>query len=153
INTQGREKEGSVPPQEREAVAEQLCRALEKIVDPETGERVITHAYRRENIYSGAFLESAPDIIVGYNANFRTTSPSALGSIAPAAELEKDGQTLSTYMRDNKSRWSGDHCCDPIHVPGVLLVNRKLTRDNPALTDLAPTILQEFKIAKPSEMI
>src|SRR5205823_1979678 len=125
----------------------------EKIVDPETGERVITHAYQREDIYSGAFLSTAPDIIVGYNASYRTTSPSALGSVAPAAEFEKDGRTVSTYVRDNKSRWSGDHCCDPIHVPGVLLINRLMTRRDPALTDLAPTILQEFNGAKPDQMI
>ena len=38
-------------------------------------------------------------------------------------------------------------------VPGVLLSNRKISTDTPALTDIAPTILAEFGIAKAKGMI
>jgi bisphosphoglycerate-independent phosphoglycerate mutase (AlkP superfamily) len=38
-------------------------------------------------------------------------------------------------------------------VPGVLLSNRKITANAPALTDIAPTILAEFGIVKTQGMI
>jgi bisphosphoglycerate-independent phosphoglycerate mutase (AlkP superfamily) len=38
-------------------------------------------------------------------------------------------------------------------VPGVLLSNREITAETPALTDIAPTILAEFGIAKSKDMI
>jgi len=38
-------------------------------------------------------------------------------------------------------------------VPGVLLSNRKISAASPALTDIAPTILSEFGIAKPPAMM
>ena len=34
-------------------------------------------------------------------------------------------------------------------VPGVLLSNRKITTDEPALVDLAPSILGEYGISPP----
>jgi bisphosphoglycerate-independent phosphoglycerate mutase (AlkP superfamily) len=37
-------------------------------------------------------------------------------------------------------------------VPGVVLSNRKIAAENPALTDIAPTIFAEFGITKPSEL-
>src|SRR5262249_17783287 len=145
-----REAQGAVPSDERELIAEQLCRELERIVDPETAEHVISHAYRRARVYAGTSLENAPDIIVGYNRHYASAGPSAQGAIQPASETEKDGKSVSTYSRDNRRRWSGNHCCDPLQVPGVLFVNRAIARTTPALTDIAPTILQEFNIAKPS---
>jgi bisphosphoglycerate-independent phosphoglycerate mutase (AlkP superfamily) len=38
-------------------------------------------------------------------------------------------------------------------VPGVLLSNRKIEAQAPALTDMAPTILSEFGIAKTKDMM
>jgi bisphosphoglycerate-independent phosphoglycerate mutase (AlkP superfamily) len=38
-------------------------------------------------------------------------------------------------------------------VPGVLLSNRKIDRAAPALTDITPTILAEFGIQKPGDMM
>ena len=44
-------------------------------------------------------------------------------------------------IEDNLDRWSGDHCVAADLVPGVLLTNRKLTVDKPALCDITATIL------------
>jgi bisphosphoglycerate-independent phosphoglycerate mutase (AlkP superfamily) len=38
-------------------------------------------------------------------------------------------------------------------VPGILLSNRKIAAQMPSLTDIAPTILAEFGIAKAEGMI
>jgi len=42
---------------------------------------------------------------------------------------------------------------DYTKVPGVLLSNRKIDMQDPALTDIAPTILAAFGIAKTKEMM
>jgi len=55
-------------------------------------------------------------------------------------------------MEDNTQPWSGDHCIDFTKVPGVVLSNRKIRAEHPALTDIAPTILAEFGIATPVTM-
>jgi len=80
-------------------------------------------------------------MLVGYNRGYRAGWQTILGAF-PAEELE-----------DNSNPWSGDHCMDYTLVPGVLLSNRKITSDAPALTDIAPTILAEFGIAKAKGMI
>ena len=38
-------------------------------------------------------------------------------------------------------------------VPGILLSNKEIKSENPALTDLAPTVLGEFGIPKQEGMI
>ena len=48
--------------------------------------------------------------------------------------------------------WSADHCMDPAVVPGVLLANREVAAAQPALWDLAPTILNAFNVPVPQEM-
>jgi hypothetical protein len=54
---------------------------------------------------------------------------------------------------DNTDEWRGDHCIAPQFVPGVLLSNRKSKIADPHLYDLTVTMLSEFGISKPSEMI
>ena len=80
-------------------------------------------------------------MLVGYNRGYRAGWKTILGAF-PADELE-----------DNGNPWSGDHCMDYTLVPGVLLSNRKIAATAPALTDIAPTILQEFGIGKTQGMI
>jgi predicted AlkP superfamily phosphohydrolase/phosphomutase len=152
INLQGREATGSVLPAERDAVVDQLCKALEAIVDPETGEHVISKAYKREDIYHGPYVEDAPDIVVGYNRGYRLDGNSGTGEIPEARTIQIDGKEVKTWVGPRKNRWSGDHCCDYVHVPGTIIVNRRLTQSDPGLIDLAPTILQVFGIAKPDQM-
>jgi len=38
-------------------------------------------------------------------------------------------------------------------VPGVVLSNRSIDSDNVGLVDIAPTVLGEFGIAPPAEMV
>ena len=55
-------------------------------------------------------------------------------------------------IEDNTKKWSGDHIVDPDLVPGVLLVNRPLSLDNPSLEDIAPTILKQLGSHIPTDM-
>lgn len=56
-------------------------------------------------------------------------------------------------MEDNNDAWIADHCIAAEAVPGVFLSNRRSGVKDPMLWDLTATILREFGIQPPGEMI
>jgi predicted AlkP superfamily phosphohydrolase/phosphomutase len=140
LNMKGREAGGIVTEEERDALLEEITEKLLAVKDPGNGKQVITKIYRAEDIYSGPFLEDAPDLVIGYNSGYRASWETVLGSFA------KD------ILRDNAQKWSGDHLMEADLVPGILLSNRKIAAEHPTLRDLAPTILGEFGIEKQEGM-
>ncbi len=142
INLRGRESNGLIQPG---AAADRLMAEIRgkllAVRDPKTRQPVITRIDLASEAYQGPYARSGPDILVGYNRGYRAGWQTILGAF-PAEELE-----------DNTNPWSGDHCMDYTLVPGILLSNRKIAAVTPALTDIAPTILAEFGIAKAKGMI
>ena len=137
INQIGREGQGTVAPgAEKEHIMSELKRKLETVVDPATGKRVIAEVYRADQVYHGEFADQAPDLIVGYDDGFRASWETSLGKIT------------RDLLTDNKKKWSGDHLMSKDVIPGVLFTNRRVNNPNPALWDVAPTILAEFGIKK-----
>ncbi|MBI5192117.1 MAG: alkaline phosphatase family protein [Nitrospirae bacterium] len=63
INTEGRFPAGIVKDSEYENLREDIIQRLLKLTDSENGKRVIQKAYRREDIYSGDYMQKAPDIV------------------------------------------------------------------------------------------
>jgi predicted AlkP superfamily phosphohydrolase/phosphomutase len=60
--------------------------------------------------------------------------------------------TSELYRGPYPKAWSGDHCVDPLLVPGVLFCNRRIDAEDPGIEDLAPTTLQLFGIDPPAYM-
>ncbi len=141
LNLRGREQEGAVKPEEKEKLLDEISEKLTSIRDPKNGERVISRVYRSEEIYSGPYTDDAPDIIIGYNKGYRASWETVLGT------FPKD------IIRDNAQKWSGDHLMEAELVPGVVLSNKEIKSEHPALYDLAPTILGEFGIPRQEGMI
>lgn len=131
LNRVGREPGGIVTDDEAPWLLEELARELEDFVDPRTGDQVVTRVFTP---HQGTFLNRVPDLIVGYNRSFRSSDESALGQVG------------TRVLEVNTDKWSGDHCMDPQHVPGVLLTNRKLEEGKWSLTDVAPTVRSFFDI-------
>lgn len=140
LNVRGRERSGIVSPRDREELAREIVAALEKWIDPETGERVVTQALVREDVYSGPHVPQAPDIIVGYARGYRASWATSTGKI-PA-----------TLLEDNDREWSGDHCMDSRTVPGVLLSSGPLESATGDLRDMPVSILNYFGIDAPAQM-
>jgi predicted AlkP superfamily phosphohydrolase/phosphomutase len=140
LNLKGREKEGIVEPSQGDGLLREISGKLLGIRDPKGGLPVITRVDMAKDAYSGPYAHSGPDALVGYNRGYRSGWKTILGGFPP------------DVLEDNTSPWSGDHCMDFTKVPGVLLSNRKNVVDAPALTDIAPTILAEYGIAKTKEM-
>ncbi|MDD8012496.1 MAG: alkaline phosphatase family protein [Acidobacteriota bacterium] len=140
LNLAGREREGSVAAGEKRRLLETLKGRLEALVDPKSGEQVVSCAYISEDHFSKDFISRAPDIILGFNRGFRISDDSALGTLG--------GDLIS----DNMGWWSGDHCVDPRKVPASFISSFKIQKPVPDMQDIAPTILKYFGIAAPASM-
>ncbi len=141
LNIRGREREGIVEPgAQADALLREIRQKLLEVRDPKDGSQVITRIDFASEVYQGPYSRSGPDALVGYNRGYRAGWTTITGSFPP------------DVLEDNTNAWSGDHCMDFTKVPGVLLSNRKIDAQAPALTDIAPTILSEFGIAKTNEM-
>ena len=142
VNLEGREDRGIVKPgREHQELLDELERELLAMRDPQNDEQVVTLVVRTERDFHGPEHQIGPDIIVGYNWGYRSSWTSPLGEFPHGVFV------------DNHDAWSGDHSVDYRHVPGVLLTNRRITLDEPALYDLSVAILDQYGIEKPSQMI
>ncbi len=141
LNIRGRERDGIVEPGAKaDALLEEIRQKLLAERDPKDGSQIITRIDFASEAYQGPYAKSGPDALMGYNRGYRAGWKTILGAFPPEV------------LEDNSSAWSGDHCMDFTKVPGVLLSNRKIDAQAPALTDIAPTILSEFGIAKTKDM-
>ncbi len=140
VNLHGRDPHGSVMPRDAKKIKAEIAAKLADVRDPLNGRNVITKAYDSQEIYSGPYIDLAPDLVIGYQSGYRISDEAVLGKFP-------DG-----IIGDRKDKWSADHCMDPAVVPGVLLTNRKVASGRPGLWDLAPTILQEFGLKVSLEM-
>jgi predicted AlkP superfamily phosphohydrolase/phosphomutase len=138
LNLRGRERDGIVAPgEEADRLRAELVAALSGLRDPGNGEVAIRDVFETKRVYNGPYTDNAPDLIVGYNAGYRVSWECASGSVA------------GPIVADNAKPWSGDHCVDPTLVPGVFFCSRPITRENPALVDIAPTALSLFGLDIP----
>jgi predicted AlkP superfamily phosphohydrolase/phosphomutase len=141
LNVEGREDQGIVRPgAEREALAREIAQRLLAVRDPKNGRQVISNVYLAKERYAGPLVDSAPDLIIGYNHGYRGSWQTAIG------------QYTNTLLDDNDGVWSGDHCIDYVHVPGVLFCNRPVQAKHPALSDVGPSVIEYFGAKKPKEM-
>ena len=142
VNLRGRERDGVVEPgADYERLLDELERDLLAMVDPRTGRRPVSLVHRPRESYDGPHVDRGPDLIVGYARGYRSSWESPLGEF-PAQ-----------VFVDNDDPWSGDHQNDYRLVPGVLLTNRRITLEAPALADLTVAVLDEFGVAPLPEMV
>ncbi|REJ86300.1 MAG: nucleotide pyrophosphatase [Acidobacteria bacterium] len=141
LNLEGREASGIVKPgAEAAAVKKQIMDGLRGLRDEERGEIGINEAFDAEEIYSGPYKRNAPDLIIGYNAGYRTSWDCATGIVD------------TPVFEDNVKAWSGDHCIDPRLVPGVFFCSHAIDNEAPSLLDVAPTAMELFGLPVPGHM-
>jgi predicted AlkP superfamily phosphohydrolase/phosphomutase len=97
-------------------------------------------AYSTAALYPGPYLDRGPELLLGFNEGYRASWEAALGKVT------------ADVFSDNTKAWSGDHCIDPVLVPGVILSNRVIDAAQPTILDIAPTILQAFGVEVPAYM-
>jgi predicted AlkP superfamily phosphohydrolase/phosphomutase len=141
INRKDREGQGIVQDgAELRALKRDLVAKLTGLVDGETGEVAIREVVDTAAAFSGPYLDSGPDLLLGFNAGYRISWDCA------------SGKTSASVFEDNTKRWSGDHCVDPRLVPGIFFCNRPVSGAAPTIRDVAPTVLRLFGVEIPGYM-
>jgi predicted AlkP superfamily phosphohydrolase/phosphomutase len=141
VNLQGRQPHGSVPPQEYESTRDEIVAALRAWRDPYDGGPVISEIYRREEIYSGPFLEEAADVL----AMFRNDSE----YVAFTGPYFLSGRVIDPHNYIQPDR--ANH-----RMNGMVMIKDQRVlpgqRINAEIIDVAPTVLHLMEMPVPSDM-
>jgi predicted AlkP superfamily phosphohydrolase/phosphomutase len=135
VNLKGRESSGSVPGGDhRKALLESIRERLLALKDPANGQRVVSAVYDVADLAEESLRKWAPDLQIAFAPGYRSSWETSLGG-APTGEA----------LADNPKAWCGDHAASDVKdTPGVLLSNATIRHEDPALVDLASTILGLF---------
>jgi predicted AlkP superfamily phosphohydrolase/phosphomutase len=121
VNLQGREVDGIVPPEDFDRVRDEVAEAIGSFIDPVTGRSPVKRVWRREEVFKGKHLESAPDLL-----------------FEPA---EGYSLTHAKSAVENADWVSGDHRMDGVIVAAGPQVQPDAFAEPANLIDIAPTIL------------
>jgi len=141
LNVKGREPHGSVDAADYERTRDEIAAALLAWRDPELGRPLVSRALRREDVWHGSRLGEAPDLIL----------------------LPEDDADIfyglsdfgSSRIWDETYRYSGMHRDNGMFVAAGPHVSRARgggAAGNPAIVDLAPTILYLLDREIPADM-
>jgi len=123
FNIAGREGQGCVTPDQQSSLSEKLRRDLTTWHGSDK-RQVVQKAYSNEEIFTGLFAASGPDILVGYTPGYRASAETGLGA------WKQDP------IEENTDHWHSDHCFDGASVPGVLFYNDGLNNfPSPSYSD------------------
>ena len=126
-----------VPEEERREVGRCVIDVLEAARDPETGERIIEHAYLREDVYDGSELHRIPDVLIDFGERPYTASDrlAAGGIVERIPDAAGGGRHRRTGI---------------ILALGPGIEAGELT--GARIVDVAPTALHAMGLAVPDDM-
>jgi predicted AlkP superfamily phosphohydrolase/phosphomutase len=139
VNLAGTRPQGIVQPgHEYEELKEKLAQEAHKLRDPRTGELLVERVYRREEVYSGPFIDRAPDLIVQPRGwEYMAFGHADFGS----NQLVEPITGLSGHHRpDGMLILSGAGVKPGTHLRGA------------SILDLSPTILHAFGVPIPEDL-
>ena len=139
INVIGRQAEGCVQPgEEYEALRTRILEEARKLRDPRTGELIVLEAYRREELYHGERLETAPDLILVTQDCYK--GGTSIDSLISEVPLDVISKLSGVHRMDGIILAQGPHILKNAHVEGAGII------------DVAPTILYTLGMSIPSDM-
>jgi predicted AlkP superfamily phosphohydrolase/phosphomutase len=152
INLKGREPDGIVEKSDYHELVMRILSLLDNWRDPETGEKIIEKAHKREDLYNGVYIDKAPDIIISWNYNngysyifrpsFTSKTKNPLESMT-LREIEK-----SDFMLNR----TGSHRDEGVLIMTGNKIHTNARLSKPHIMDLAPTILFLLGIPIPFDM-
>ena len=138
LNVAGREPAGIVEADdEYSKLRSEIIAAMTELRDPRSGGRPMTRVYAREQIYSGASLDLAPDIVFEYADGYEFTP-----------EVAHKGGILV----DVRGEGRGVHRQEGILIAAGAGVGQSSGRGNAEIMDVAPTALYLLGLPVPSRM-
>ncbi len=139
LNVKAREPGGMIAAgEEYENVRDLLVQELQELKDPETGEALVEKVFKREEIYSGDFVENAPDLLLSMKEGYTLQEGFGKDLIMPATQRHA--------IR------SGTH-----RANGILFMKGKGIRkgvfiESAEVVDIAPTLLYMMGLPVPHDM-
>jgi predicted AlkP superfamily phosphohydrolase/phosphomutase len=153
VNLRGRQPQGIVEPGiDYESLRTKLIQELESWRHPQTGAPIVEKAYRREEIYSGACVGEAADIIPkwsyhqGYSFAYRNSSKSP--NLAWIEHVDPHQLDNNRFFANK----SGNHRDDGIFLAKGAPIRPGYTVQGARIIDLAPTILRLLEVPVPADM-
>ena len=140
LNLAGREACGIVPREDAARLKQEIIRKLKSLRDPQRPGSPVSEVYDGAQAYHGPYVEDAPDLVVGFAPGYRVAWETVTGGFG--AEV----------ISENTRPWSGDHNMNPPEVPGMLFCNRPIDATQPAIVDIAPTVLDLFGVPVPPHL-
>ncbi len=146
LNLKGREmddpstpknEDGIVEPAQAEALLREIKAKLEAFRDPANGAQVVLRADLASEVYAADRRAEAPDLLVGYNADYDNSDQASIGRIPD--------YVLSDNNRGDT--FNGSHLMAPDVVAGTLMSNRKVAPGAHRLEDLTVEVLRQYGIA------
>ena len=148
INLKGQRPHGIVKPgKEYDDLIEWLTRKIYEIKDPETGKQLVTRVHGKEKIYSGPFLNQAPDLTLAWWDGI-----TFLGKLS----FQKNGS--GSHVEFNGDRplqggdWGGSHSIRGITVLKGKSFHKGIELKRAEIIDFAPTLLYLLGIPIPGDM-
>ena len=137
VNLRGREPQGIVEPgAEYEALREAVIAALGQVRDPETGDPIIVWARRCEDVFSGPYVNEAPDVIYMTADNSYPES----GRLDPGAIMGAD-----------LAGRGGSHRLEGVFVLAGLAARRGAALERCRIVDVMPTLLHALGLPVPRD--
>ena len=81
LNIKGRESNGILNDTEAESVRRGIVSGLTGLVDPARSAVAVRSVVRREQVYSGPYLDEAPDLVVNFSEGYRVSWDTPLGGV------------------------------------------------------------------------
>jgi predicted AlkP superfamily phosphohydrolase/phosphomutase len=139
LNVRGREPAGVVQPRaEYESLREEIAYALEYELAAQKPSPLSVEVYRREEIYWGPYLDSAPDLVV-YTAGG-----------AWAHDLHLQGPSFQPFVPEEQV-WSGSHRSEGLFILSGEGIRSQNSPASAHILDLAPTILYLLGLPIPGD--
>jgi len=140
INLKGRQPKGVVTPgAEYEALREKLISELREVRDPNTDRPIAEAVYTREELYSGPYVERAPDIVL----LFREEYEAGRGVIGPC---------FGPVPIEVAERISAKHRMHGVFIAQGTGIRRGASVKGLRLIDIAPTVLYSLGMPIPDDM-
>lgn len=144
INLEGQKLNGIVKPgKEYKQVREEIINSLKLLIDPDDGQPVFEHVYRKEEIYNGPFLDEAPDILV---------IPRNFSDYTMGKELLTDDKKPIIAYRPSPRGVTGNHRLKGIFLSLGRNIRRGEQIKGARIIDLFPTIYHIFGLQIPADV-
>lgn len=152
INLKGRFPEGNIMDgKDYVKLRDEIAEKLEKLTDPETGERIVEKVYRREELYHGDCLEKAPDLLVTWK-HFEYNTRRGYGKEEKGDRFLGSSLEFSDVSHYSSLQKSGTHHPEGIFIAQGPMIKNINSLEKARIIDLAPTILYLLGEKIPQDM-